>query len=68
MFPIKEDNIVIPMPPSQEYNIPLSKCDNMEKILGWVIHLLEKSWVTKEIIDEFIQTALKHHNINRPQV
>lgn len=55
MFPIQQDHIVIPMPPSQEYNIPVSKCNNMEKILAWVIHLLEKSWVTKEIIDEFIQ-------------
>ena len=68
MFPIIQDHIVIPITPLQDYNIPISKCDNMEKVLGWVIHLLEKSWVTKEIIDKFIQTALNHHNLTRPQV
>jgi hypothetical protein len=56
------------MPPSQEYNIPLNKCNTLEKILGWVIHLLEKSWVTKEIVNEFIETALKQNNLTRPQV
>ncbi len=68
MFQIEQNHIVIPMPPSQEYNIPLNKCNTLENILGWVIHLLEKDWVTKDIVDEFIETALKEHNLTRPPV
>lgn len=66
MIQIKEGHIVIPMPASNEYNIPLTECKSYESILGWVIKISEKSWVTREIIEEFIKTALKQNKLNRP--
>lgn len=66
MFPIIDDHIVVPSPATPpEYNIPLSKCDSKEKILDWVLQLLEKNWVTKELVEEFIKTAMNAHKLKR---
>jgi len=40
-----------------EYWIALDRCDTAEKILSWVIHLEEKTWVTPEIIGSFVLVA-----------
>lgn len=40
-----------------EYEIPLDRCDDETKILGWVLHLAEKRWVTKDILVRFIGLA-----------
>jgi hypothetical protein len=45
------------------YEIQLSGCDSAAKILGWVVHLSEKAWVTREIIRSFVVKASNHHGI-----
>lgn len=40
-----------------EYNIPLSACDTAEKILHWVWHLTEKTWMTNEVMRRFIEVV-----------
>lgn len=65
MFPIKKSYIVIPRPPKFEYNIPLTDCDTYRKILSRVHDLSEKSWVSRELIEKFINTALHQHNLPR---
>tara|TARA_R100000789_G_scaffold60589_1_gene58095 strand:- start:2247 stop:2471 length:225 start_codon:yes stop_codon:yes gene_type:complete len=58
---VKEGHIVIDLnelcgAPS-EYNIPLDKCKTSEQILGWVLHLAEKTWADGRVIRRFIAMA-----------
>jgi len=39
------------------YDIPLTQCKSSEDILEWSLHLLEKVWVTREQLSEFILQA-----------
>ena len=61
---VKEEHIVINV--SYEYNIALSRCDSHEKILGWVIHLCEKKWMTSDVMRAFVHTAISAHSLERP--
>ena len=54
-----KDHIVIKSP-GQPVMIELSKCNTHRKTLELVIHLAEKSWVSKEILDLFVHHALDH--------
>lgn len=48
------DTIVVgPYPP-----IPLARCKDAEQLLGWINHLLDKSWMTTEIVKQFIRVAV----------
>ncbi len=46
------------------YDIKLNRCDTKAKILDWVCHLSEKTWVTKKTITDFIDAACSAHGIN----
>lgn len=41
------------------YDIELDRCDTPEKILAWVDHLTEKTWMTNDMFSEFIGVACK---------
>ena len=41
------------------YTITYERCDTSEKVLSWVVHLADKTWVTKDLIQEFIVSATK---------
>lgn len=45
------------------YVITLDRCDTLEKILDWVLHLSEKTWVTTDLIESFIHLAIDANNI-----
>lgn len=62
---VKEDHIVINV--VYEYNIPLNRCRNYTEILGWVLHLSEKTWVTSKLLRRFIHVALKANELKVPQ-
>jgi len=36
------------------YDIPLQDCDTHRKVVAWIAHLSEKSWITPEMIGRFI--------------
>ena len=38
-----------------DYYIELSRCDTPEKLIAWLYHLTEKTWVTSEMIHEFLR-------------
>jgi hypothetical protein len=46
-------------------DIDLDGCATYKDILAWVLYLLENSWVTKEMIEEFVTLALSHHNLEQ---
>lgn len=49
-----------------EYNVELDRCDTMEKILAWVAHLCEKTWMNLDVMERFIRLAAAHHNLDLP--
>ncbi len=49
-----------------EYNIELSRCDSLEKILGWATHLCEKSWMTADLLRRFIHISARAHGLSIP--
>lgn len=47
-----------------DYWIEWSRLDSKEKVLHWVMHLLEKRWVDRRMMRKFIATVCDHHNFN----
>ncbi|MET3817291.1 hypothetical protein [Pantoea sp. UYEF8] len=56
---VKGKHIIIkdPEPQGWDYDVAISDCNTPEKILSWVMHLSEKTWVTKDIIRQFIRVS-----------
>ena len=40
-----------------EYNIPIEECDTPEKLLGWIVHLCEKTWMSTLVLERFARIA-----------
>jgi hypothetical protein len=57
---VKEGHIVIDV--TYEYNIALDRCDTHEKVLAWVSHLCEKTWMTTEIVRRFIHAPARRRD------
>ena len=47
------------------YDIETERADSDVKILGWVLHLTEKRWFTRELARAFILAAKSYHGISR---
>lgn len=62
---IDDDCIILKPDPDESffYDIELNRCDTIESVVGWVMHLIGKNWVTKEIIERFIAVAVDYHNL-----
>ena len=58
---VAEDHVVINI--EYEYSIALDRCDTPEKLLYWIWHLCEKTWITPEVIGRFIEVVCKENNI-----
>lgn len=46
-----------------EYYIDLQRCNTPEKILGWLVHLSEKTWIEKKHLVKFCKLAAKENKI-----
>jgi hypothetical protein len=55
------DHIIIN--PGFEYQIALNRCDTPEKLLSWIFHLSEKTWMTTEVLHKFIDLVVMTNNI-----
>lgn len=60
---IKDGFIVIHV--VNEYPIALSRCNTPEKLLHWVWHLTEKTWMTNDVLRRFIELACDENAIKR---
>lgn len=61
---VKDGCIVLNATPDNtlaNYNIELNRCDTPAKLLGWIQHLTEKSWLTMGMLDRFVSRA-SHEN------
>ena len=47
-----------------EYVIELNRCNTEAKLLHWIHHLLGKSWMTLEILENFIEKVAGYHNLD----
>jgi len=63
---VSEHNVVINV--TYEYNIELNRCDSLQKIVAWNLHLYEKTWMTLEIMERFVYVAAKANNLKLPHV
>lgn len=45
-------------------SIPLQNCRNPRMILQWSYHLINREWITKEMIKDFIDLSTHYHGIN----
>ncbi|WP_158755343.1 hypothetical protein [Dyella sp. S184] len=61
---VKDGHIVINV--HNEYNIALSSCNTHEKILGWVFHLTEKTWISRDVLRRFILVACHENGLKVP--
>lgn len=52
---IEDGHIIVNV--EYEYEIPIVDCDTEPKLLGWILQLLEKTWMTKEVLERFIHLA-----------
>lgn len=51
-----------------EYNIELNRCDTPEKIIAWVLHLGDKTWMSREILQRFVVVALRANELDIPLI
>lgn len=45
------------------YRVDLDRCRTAAELLGWIIHLTEKTWVKPRHIAELIEHAIKQNGI-----
>ena len=45
------------------YEIHLSRCNTPEKLLGWILHLCEKTWMSPAVLERFIEVAEEANHI-----
>lgn len=46
-----------------EYDIPIKECGTAERILGWVLQLSEKTWMTMEVLNRFVHVAAREAGV-----
>lgn len=61
---IQGDAIVIAVPGSFTYDIPLHECETIHGVLRWIEHMREKSWMTDEMLSRLI-ALMDQHNEGR---
>lgn len=45
------------------YEITLDRCDTHAKILSWIVHLADKTWVNPEIMRRFALLSAGQHGL-----
>ena len=50
-----------------EYTIPVTSLRSHEAILGWVYHLTEKTWMSRDLLGQFIVVATKAAGLDMPR-
>lgn len=56
---VREENgcFELKTPSGYWYQVDCNRCDSTEKLLGWILHLAPKKWVTHSHIEELILRA-----------
>ena len=51
-----------------KYDLPLNRCRTHAEILGWLLHLSNKQWMTREHVAHFIRLACEARGIEVPRI
>jgi hypothetical protein len=51
-----------------EYDVPLDRCRTRTQILGWILHLSGKRWMTGARVAHFIRLACEARGIEVPMI
>jgi hypothetical protein len=54
---VDETHLTINVDDHYRYEIALDRIDNPGKILQWVVHLTEKTWMTADLMRQFVLAA-----------
>ncbi|CAH7335080.1 conserved hypothetical protein [Vibrio chagasii] len=49
-----------------DYPIPLSDCNTETRLLQMVYHLSQKTWITPELLTQFIKLACEENRLTSP--
>ena len=60
---IEGSELVIRAAGCAPYRIELARLTNERQILGWVWHLSGKDWMSRELIGQFVEVALRQIGI-----
>ena len=58
---VEDDCIVLD---SGDYFVELDRCNSMEKIVRWCMHLLGKEWFDRKTCRQFIRVACQAHGLD----
>lgn len=47
-----------------DYKIHIDRCNTHEKLLEWIWHLCEKTWMNNELMRQFIEVVCDHTDLN----
>ncbi len=61
---VEDGHIVINTKVGGKYRIALKRCNTYKKIIRWLLHLSEKTWMTVEIMEYFIIVACEANQID----
>ncbi len=59
----EDGDLFLKLPNGADYWITGDRINTAEKLLGWIMHLSEKNWITPKAIRELIETAARHHGV-----
>jgi hypothetical protein len=46
-----------------DYAVPLDEVSTSDKILWWLVHLCEKTWITPSVLRRFAHLCANHHGL-----
>ena len=51
-----------------EYDIEMSRITSLDDLLAWVYQLTEKTWMTSDLMREFLRVAMHAAGLNLPAI
>ena len=60
------DGDVIRITVRYPYEVPLDRCATHQDILGWVVHLSRKTWMTPAMLRTFVHKACDGNGLKVP--
>ncbi|QJB69790.1 hypothetical protein [Parasphingorhabdus halotolerans] len=65
---VEVDETTITINVKYPYEIPISQCNSTDKLLAWIIHLTEKTWIAPKVLREFAYKAASAGDFDLPHV
>lgn len=60
---IQDGAVMFKVTETHTYEIPLADCDTYSRIIAWQLHLMEKNWITTDLLVSFTLHACDYHHL-----